>query len=127
MDTKEELRAMCKDIADEIAAIAEGKAWRVDGEIVIADEEPEGDDVNLASFCDWVELRELGDMRFEIRADKSYLGGKMLVAFGGPNIWLHDDRVCGYWGWSNEVVWRLSSDAKEIVDDFFREEWESVR
>ena len=71
----EQLRRMCKDIAD---GITEGKSashWFDDG--------------NDVYDIEWITYQ-----------DKSYKAARLLVAGGGPNIWvnLQDMTVDGYWG-----------------------------
>lgn len=40
------------------------------------------------------------DIQYYLASDKTYLGARILVAFGGPNIWIDTKRgeVEGYWG-----------------------------
>jgi len=40
------------------------------------------------------------DIEYYVASDKTYLGARILVAFGGPNIWIDTKRgeVEGYWG-----------------------------
>ena len=68
----------------------------------------------------------LGDIRFEVDRNMECCGGKVLLAFGGPNVWLHDDEICGYWGGDTET-WSLCSDARDALMEFFQEEWGMVR
>ena len=75
-----QLRRMCKNIAQEIT---EGKEinW---GEEVTASE--------------WME--DVYDIEWITHNDHSYKAARLLVAGGGPNIWvnLQDKNVEGYWG-----------------------------
>ena len=77
----EQLRRMCKDIAD---GITEGKSashWFDDG--------------NDVYDIEWITYQ-----------DKSYKAARLLVAGGGPNIWvnLQTNTVDGYWG-CDKVTW----------------------
>tara|TARA_R100001510_G_C7534694_1_gene124697 strand:- start:98 stop:430 length:333 start_codon:yes stop_codon:yes gene_type:complete len=76
---EEQLRRMCKDIADEITA-----------------GNPEGKDSKTASA--WME--DVYDIRYLVDRDKRYLGAELMVAGGGPTIWVNLDTnyVEGYWG-----------------------------
>ena len=49
-------------------------------------------------------LSDILDYRYTISSSKEYIGAHILVAFGGPNIWINtvDKCVEGYWG-SDEV------------------------
>ena len=126
MDT---LKSIIKQYTDELEALAEGNLYRIDGELVIRDTDNDDDDDNemmddndLASFIDFLEINALDDTRYEINADGSFHGGKILLAYGGPNIWLYDDKVVGSWGGEMEE-WHLTSDASAIVYDFLKEEY----
>lgn len=125
----DELKSMIKHYTDELEALAEGNLYRIDGELVIRDTDNDDDDYNemmdekdLASFVDFLEINALGDTRYEINADGSFHGGKILLAYGGPNIWLYDDKVVGYWG-SETDEWHLTSEASAIVYDYLKEEF----
>ena len=71
---EEQLRRMCKNIADEIT---EGK----------------GGPGRWLERCGY-------DIRYLVSSDKSFLGAEILVAGGGPTIWVDtfDNQVKGYWG-----------------------------
>ena len=71
----EELRRMCKDIADEITNPKEGK-----------------------TASSWMEGTY--DIRYYVDREKRYLGAELMVAGGGPTVWvnLYTKQVEGYWG-----------------------------
>ena len=75
----EQLRRMCKEIAEEISA-----------------GNPEGKDSKTASA--WMEGTY--DIRYYINRDKQYLGAEIMVAGGGPTVWIntYTRQVEGYWG-----------------------------
>ena len=75
----EQLRRMCQDIANEITA-----------------GNPEGKDSKTASA--WMEGTY--DIRYYVDRDHGYLGAEILVAGGGPTVWVNtwDKEVKGYWG-----------------------------
>ena len=75
----EQLRRMCKEIAEEISA-----------------GNPEGKDSKTASA--WMEGTY--DIRYYINRDKQYLGAEIMVAGGGPTVWVntYTRQVEGYWG-----------------------------
>ena len=86
----EQLRRMCKKIADDITekAITRYNGWETG-----QDEDDEG---TLASrFMDHVY-----NIEWITHQDKTYKAARLLVAGGGPNIWvnLQTDTVDGYWG-----------------------------
>jgi hypothetical protein len=97
------------------------KEWQED-EIGTADDVDEPDEVSLSEY---LEKQSLGDVRFEVDSSKQLLGGKVLFAYGGPNIWIHDDQVCGYWG-SESVEMSLDSDTRDALFSWFEEMWDVV-
>ena len=91
----EQLRRMCKDIAD---GITEGKSashWFDDG--------------NDVYNIEWITYQ-----------DKSYKAARLLVAGGGPNIWvnLQTNTVDGYWG-CDKVTWGFVDNIG--LDDYLEE------
>ena len=76
---EEKLRRMCKEIAEEISA-----------------GNPEGKDSKTASA--WMEGTY--DIRYYVDREKRYLGAEIMVAGGGPTVWvnLYTGYVEGYWG-----------------------------
>ena len=81
----EQLRRMCKSIANGISEPEE-----------ITDEETGEKRTETAS--DWME--GVYDIRYIVDREKRYLGAELLVAGGGPTIWvnLNTMEVEGYWG-----------------------------
>ena len=81
----EQLRRMCQDIANEITA-----------------GNPEGKDSKTASA--WMEGTY--DIRYYVDRDHGYLGAEILVAGGGPTIWVntYTQQVEGYWGGDRVTV-----------------------
>ena len=83
------------------------------------------DDPEQMSVTDYINDNSLGDIRFEVDRNMECCGGKVLLAYGGPNVWLHNDEICGYWGGDTET-WSLCSGARDALMEFFQEEWEMV-
>ena len=83
------------------------------------------DDPEQMSITNYINDNSLGDIRFEVDRNMECCGGKVLLAYGGPNVWLHNDEICGYWGGDTET-WSLCSDARDALMEFFQEEWEMV-
>ena len=84
------------------------------------------DEPEQMSITDYINDNSLGDIRFEVDGRMELYGGKVLLAYGGPNVWLHDDEIRGYWGCDTET-WSLCSDARDAIMEFFQEEWGMVR
>ena len=96
--------------------------WMED-EIGTVDDVDEPDEVSL---YDYLEKESLGDVRFEVGPDKELHGGKTLFCYGGPNIWVADDEVRGYWG-SATVEMSLNSETRSAMWSWFEERWDSVK
>lgn len=92
--------------------------WMED-EIGTADDIDEPEEVSLS---DYIEKESLGDVRFEVDSSMVLLGGKVLFCFGGPNIWVADDEVRGYWG-SSTVEMSLDSATRSALYGWFEEMW----
>ena len=82
---EEQLRRMCKNIAEEIT---EGKTR-------------EGKNVYMQDF-----MEHVYDIEWITHQDHSYKAARLLVAGGGPNIWvnLQTNTVDGYWA-SDKCTW----------------------
>ena len=95
----------------------------LEDEIGTVDDIEEPDELSLS---DYIERRSLGDIRFEVDTRKDLSGGRVLFAFGGPSIWVHDDSVCGYWG-SCQCTTPLNSDTRSALWEWFEEQWDMIR
>lgn len=84
------------------------------------------DEPEQMSMTDYISDNSLGDILFEVDGEMELRGGRVLLAFGGPNVWLHDDEIRGYWG-SNAETWPLCSAARGALMEFFQEEWRMAR
>jgi len=87
---EEQLRRMCKSIAEGISEPQE-----------ITDEET--GEKRTETAHDWME--DVYDIRYIVDREKRYMGAELMVAGGGPNIWVNLDTkyVEGYWG-SDKVL-----------------------
>lgn len=84
------------------------------------------DEPEQVSVLDYINRHSLGDVRFEVDGKMELYGGKVLLAYGGPTIWLADDEIRGYWG-SDTETWSLCSDTRDALMEFFQEEWDMLR
>ena len=82
---EEQLRRMCKEIADGIT-----------NPEMITDEET--GEKREETAHDWMEGTY--DIRYYVDSSKRYLGAEIMVAGGGPTIWVntYTREVEGYWG-----------------------------
>ena len=83
---EEQLRRMCKDIAESISCPGEG------------------DRTYPTTAYDWMEGTY--DIRYLVDREKRYLGAEIMVAGGGPTIWVDTwrDQVKGWWGGDKVIV-----------------------
>ena len=88
---QEQLRRMCKNIADDIS---NPKISKDDG----------GEAIELQTAHEWME--GVYDIEWITNQDHSYKAARLLVAGGGPNIWvnLQTGTVDGYWA-SDKCSW----------------------
>lgn len=63
-------------------------------------EKPEEEEEDIS---DW--LNDVLDIQYIVNQKKEYMGARLLVTFGGPNIWVDTqyNKVEGYWGTDTEV------------------------
>jgi hypothetical protein len=102
-DCEKRLREMCDSIAEQIE---EGKAFGPFGW-----DEEEGE-----------QYLEAYSHRYIIDSEKNYQAVQVMVAGGGPNIWIdtQDQEVQGFWG---SDVYKKPIYNFEHVDDYFEELW----
>ena len=130
--------AHCIDIANELNAFASGDMIRCPecGEIVnLPYEEGEGveldcgckvdiddiddlDEVNIYDYFD----DDIFNIEYTINSDLEYIGARIMIAFGGPNIFVNTNnkRVELYWGFGRAEA-ALSDRAVEVIDAYFED------
>ena len=84
------------------------------------------DDPEKVSLGEYVDNQSLGDVRFEVDEDLDLCGGKVLFCYGGPNVWVHDDQVCGYWG-CDSVEMCLDSATSAQLWGWFEDLWSTKK
>ena len=84
---EEQLRRMCKNIADGIT-----------NPVISNDEQEDGSVEQHGGASEWME--GVYDIRYIVDREKRYFSAELLVAGGGPTIWvnLNTMEVEGYWG-----------------------------
>jgi hypothetical protein len=62
-------------------------------------------------------LSDALDIEYTVTSDKEYLGARVLVTFGGPNIYIDTRKkeVQGYWG-MDKVIMDYTDDAFNLDD-----------
>jgi hypothetical protein len=60
-------------------------------------------------------LTDVLDIEYIVDSKKQYLGARILVAFGGPNIWINTrtQQVEGYW-WNSRSIQSYNNDEMDI-------------
>ena len=93
-----ELRSMCKNIADDIS-----------------NDSHDGGISGASRLMD-----DVYNIRYIVDSEKKYLGAMLMVAGGGPTIWVNTwtNEVEGYWG-GDRVTWAFRD---EIGLDDYNEE-----
>ena len=135
----------CKAIADSLEQVASGDYFMYDGELFPIDTEDfsevEGcrydEENDMYIMADGEELCEsdiypidvveyLGDgvydVEYTIGRDKKYRGVRIMVACGGPNIYINTKSgdVELYW-WSESARYPMSSDVVDYIDSIYEE------
>lgn len=128
--------AHCIAIANELDAFASGNLIRCPecGEIVSLPYE-EGveldcgckvdiddlDDLDGVSMYDYFE-DYIYDIEYTISSDFDYVSARIMIAFGGPNIYINTNnkRVELYW-WGSTAYTALSNRAAETIDAYFED------
>ena len=125
----------CKDIADKLEAIAEGRLykcpacgeWVEDNKLFCecgaqveliknGDNEP----WEMVSFYDYFE--NALDIDYIVNSEKQYKACRIMIAFGGPNIYVNTwgRKVELYWWNESGSMW-LTSDACDAIDEWAEE------
>jgi hypothetical protein len=87
------------------------------------DEWNEGRDVeNEGEFSAFEYLEDALDIEYIVSSKKKFLGARVLVAFGGPNIWINTrtNTVEGHWwGESATATFTDSIGLQEALEELF--------
>ena len=124
-DSKEMQREHVRRIAEELDAVNEGRAFFFDDDPYTIRYLLEGlyrlpEDSEQAGFGDY--FSETYNEHFIVNRDGELQGVRVMVACGGPNVWVdtYSQEVVSYWGSDTERYPLLSSTA-EAIDDWARE------
>ena len=90
----EQLVRMCKNVANSISEPQEITAKEEFGKL----------EKRTETAADWME--GTSNIRYLVDREKRYLGAEIMVAGGGPTIWVDtwDQEVKGYWGGDRVTV-----------------------
>ena len=129
-----------KKIADELHEIATNECYTCNGEFITSIDldnmvksgeitEAEIEDLNTYGYTDNLEsasmydyFNDCYDIEYTIGSDMDYRGVRVMVACGGPNIYINTKRgtVELYW-WTEHAEADLSKEAIEEIDAVFEE------
>jgi len=119
-----------EDIAEHLDDIAAGALYENEhGEYVrVMNPEAISEDDELTEVSIYDYLDDNFGCWFLLDWDLEVIGGRIMVAFGGPNIYIDAsaEEVQQYWGFSVEKT-PLTSDAVALVIDYLKEVYESRR
>lgn len=128
----------CKSIADDLESIATGNFVNVDGEAVEVNEDDEGEYVivdgervdadEFEPFTLWDWFNDCFDIKYTVNSDLEYSGVSVMVACGGPNIYIDTNvkKVLLYW-WTDYAEYDLSRKAVNAIDEIFEEYYNCTR
>jgi hypothetical protein len=138
--TDRENRKHCKHIADELERYAEGEVYRCTecGEICTIEEAEDEDGFTIyrtscgcaldyepdqMSVYDFI--ADALDIEVSCGLDREYRSARVMVACGGPNIYIDTARkaVELYW-WTDRAEYPISSSAADALDEAIAEYWE---
>ena len=122
----------CKAIADRLEAIADGRLYKCPecGEYVEDNElfcecgcqvdligNDDGEPWEAVSFCDYFE--NALDIDYIVNSQKQYKACRIMIAWGGPNIYVNtwEKKVELYW-WTESGSFYLSGDACDAIDQW---------
>lgn len=136
--------AHCIEIANELDAFASSNMIRCPecGEIVdLPYEEGEGVELDCGCKVDIDDLDDLDevdmydyfkndilDIAYTIDSDLNYIGARIMITCGGPNIYINTNnkRVELYW-WGDTAYAALSDRAVSAIDAYFEDEYNMRR
>lgn len=128
-EQEEREKRIVRRIAEDLDAYAEGRAYSdEDGEEQIipdlGEDVPEGWEPRGM----WDYFEDVYNIRYVVDDDLDYCAVRVMVACGGPNIWVdtYTKTVELYWG-SDHVSYCLLSSTVDEIDEIFREQYETLR
>lgn len=101
----------------------ETEEWTDDAEAYVSFLDDENTTYREASASDY--LNDVLDFQYIVNADRTYRAGRVLVGFGGPNVWI--DTLAGVvevtW-WSGPVTRSLPASFVDGLDEALSELWD---
>lgn len=116
---KNELKEYVDSIRDELKKLYESD---------YTDEEREQMEENGEAYDLFSYFNDVLDIEYTISGSGDYLGARIYVTLGGPNIWIdtREGYVKGAWGCDREQSW-IPSEIVEEIDSIFSEYYACLR
>lgn len=121
-DTQRDLERHCRSIAEELIAIYDGERLADEYEAELLGVE-EGEPLTMWDY--FTTGNEIFDIEYAIGSDRQTLRGvRLLVACGGPNIYIDTNRgaVLGYW-WTDRAEASIPAAVADSITDVFQDLW----
>jgi hypothetical protein len=92
--------------------VFEDKAFETEEEAKAYLDASEGESIDGLDY-----LNDVLDIEYVVNSKKEYLGARVLVTFGGPNIWINTrtKQVEGYW-WGDKSIQSYGDDSLNLDD-----------
>lgn len=129
----------CKSIADELKELVNGDFVNVDGEAVEVQEDKDGNDYVIVdgekvdadeydTYTIYDYFNDVYDISYTVDGDLDYCGVRLMVACGGPNIYIDtvQKKVLLYW-WTDYAEYDLASEVVDEINAVFIEYYEMKR
>ena len=120
---KNENREHLENIRSNLEKIYNGNHYYIDGELVDGEEltEEQMDDIEEATLYDYFEDGVL-DVDYIVNSQKEYKACRILIAYGGPNIYINTfSRELELYWWTESEKIELDSDICNMIDEYMEE------
>lgn len=109
-----ELKSYCESIRKELNAIYEGTT---------TERNEDGEPMSMYDY-----FQDALDCEYTISSRGDFLGVRVYVTLGGPNVWIdtRNNEIAGAWGTDRESVW-LPSEISEEINNIFEEYYEATK
>lgn len=146
MSSEEHNRNLCKSIVNEIEAYCDRRMYRCPdcGEILEWSDDDydleesaytcphcgktfDEDELDALSLYDYLN-KNAYDVEYRIDASGNYKSVQIMVAGGGPNIYIDtaDDRVKLFW-WTERAEYSFLPDVGNAIDEYYEQEYLNMR
>jgi hypothetical protein len=119
METRDELKRMCENIATDLKDLYDADYTEEE----IEELEENGEPTSLWNYFD-----DCLDIEYTISSRGEYRGCRIMVTWGGPNIWVDTTRgeVFGAWWTDTATAW-IPSEVCNEIDLIFEEYYNCIK